>query len=760
MNEIRSETADKLYFNGLKPDGSYGLPPKTAKELADHIWADRKREKALAIQLEQALRNTDKVVEIAKFLIEQSLACLVGQGLSREAWIEALARHLLTTILGPEAAGEGNVQELARKLEVDTPQEVEKIVRAFLRKGLGNQELRELLLPQKTDEAANYRESLRQRIQHVGLAITRELLGPEQALVLESTPAARAVWLAKLCQHLRELPIESLRALRESSSIVTDSIRQLVTKLRELPDTGSDWHTHLIHELDPTPRLWKAMAWPTLIDILECNLSPIVQAGSTLQVDWGALLVALKAWLDVLVQATGTRGLVPWADPLKLDEAGWGVIFPALMPPERVEAIRTALHPLLALREQQAGPLYKIYTSGGGYRPREDARAFLRRYGTEPSQPANPRETGMPYYLLLVGSPEEIPFEFQYGLDVQYAVGRVDFDDIEGYRAYARSVVAAEQENFRLAPDVVFFPVSNEGDEATRLSAQHLVKPVAERLQKRIAVARSGDEATTFPDWNVTVVPSEQATRAKLLDVLHRDKAPALLFTASHGMQFDPDDLAKQRAYQGALVCADWQGPDEKRVLPEYYLSGDVLAAHGDANLLGTITFLFACYGAGTPKIDDYYRQAYMDKGDVIAEQPFVAALPKAMLSLAQGGALAVVGHIERVWSLSYLGPEQRVGLGEPRRDEHLAVFESTMDRLLHGYPVGAAMDHFDVRYAALATELTAAFESITEPNDFQLAELWTANHDARGYVILGDPAVRLKVALTAAEATPRHDLT
>lgn len=760
MNEIRSETADKLYFNGLKPDGSYGLPPKTAKELADHIWADRKREKALAIQLEQALRNTDKVVEIAKFLIEQSLACLVGQGLSREAWIEALARHLLTTILGPEAAGEGNVQELARKLEVDTPQEVEKIVRAFLRKGLGNQELRELLLPQKTDEAANYRESLRQRIQHVGLAITRELLGPEQALVLESTPAARAVWLAKLCQHLRELPIESLRALRESSSIVTDSIRQLVTKLRELPDTGSDWHTHLIHELDPTPRLWKAMAWPTLIDILECNLSPIVQAGSTLQVDWGALLVALKAWLDVLVQATGTRGLVPWADPLKLDEAGWGVIFPALMPPERVEAIRTALHPLLALREQQAGPLYKIYTSGGGYRPREDARAFLRRYGTEPSQPANPRETGMPYYLLLVGSPEEIPFEFQYGLDVQYAVGRVDFDDIEGYRAYARSVVAAEQENFRLAPDVVFFPVSNEGDEATRLSAQHLVKPVAERLQKRIAVARSGDDAAAFPDWNVTVVPSEQATRAKLLDVLHRDKAPALLFTASHGMQFDPDDLAKQRAYQGALVCADWQGPDEKRVLPEYYLSGDVLAAHGDANLLGTITFLFACYGAGTPKIDDYYRQAYMDKGDVIAEQPFVAALPKAMLSLAQGGALAVVGHIERVWSLSYLGPEQRVGLGEPRRDEHLAVFESTMDRLLHGYPVGAAMDHFDVRYAALATELTAAFESITEPNDFQLAELWTANHDARGYVILGDPAVRLKVALTAAEATPRHDLT
>jgi len=266
-----SETADKLYFNGLKPDGSYGMPPKTPQELAAHIWADRKREKTLVTQLEQALKNTDKVVDIVNFLVVQSLACLVGQGLSREEWIEALARHLLTTILGAEAAGEGNVRELVRKLEVETQPEVEKIVRAFLRKGLGNHELRELLLPQKTDETTNYRESLRQRIQHVGLAITRELLSPEQALVLESTPAARAAWLAKLCQQLRELPIESLRALRETNNLVTDSIRELVARLRASPDTGSDWLTGLIHDLDPTPRLWKSIAWPTLIDILGRN---------------------------------------------------------------------------------------------------------------------------------------------------------------------------------------------------------------------------------------------------------------------------------------------------------------------------------------------------------------------------------------------------------------------------------------------------------------------------------------------------------
>ncbi len=750
-------TETPLYFNGIKPDGSYALPPQTPKALAEHILEGREQAQKLAEQLERAMKSTDKLVGLVKFLVERSLAWLDGAEVSREAWFTALARHLLTMLLGDEAAGVGQVQELARKLQEDPARKIEMLVRVFLKPTSTPQELKDLLLPQKPEEAGNYQENLWQLIQHDGLAIGRELLGAEKAAELERMPAARAVWLARLCQQLRELPIESLRVLSNSNTIITDSLGPLVTKLQASPDAGSPWLTQLLRDLNPTPRMWKSFSWFGLIEILERDLTPIVQVEATQPVSWGPLLDALNAWLNSVLGPTKRAGLVPWADPLKLEEAGWGVIFPAAMPSNRLAAIQQALEPLLKWRKKQAGDLYRVFDGKEGYIAGEDARAFLRRFHADPSHPANPKETGVPYYLLLVGSPEEIPFEFQYGLDVQYAVGRIDFETPPDYAAYARSVVAAEQEAFRLAPEALFFPVTNPGDEATALSAEHLIKPVAERVEKRLAVARAADQSK-LPAWNIRVIPPEETQRARLLELLQRDKAPALLFTASHGMQFDADNLDEQRKYQGALVCADWRGPGQP-VSPDCYLSGEALAAQNDVNLLGTIAFLFACYGAGTPRLDDYYRQAFMDKGEVIAERPFIAALPKAMLSLARGGALAVVGHIERVWSLSYLGPEERRGLGKARRDEHLAVFESAVDRLLHGYPVGAAMDYFGSRYAALSTELTAAFDAFNGPDEYQLAELWTANHDARGYIILGDPAVRLKVAPTPAAATPRQDL-
>jgi hypothetical protein len=188
------------------------------------------------------------------------------------------------------------------------------------------------------------------------------------------------------------------------------------------------------------------------------------------------------------------------------------------------------------------------------------------------------------------------------------------------------------------------------------------------------------------------------------------------------------------------LLCQDWPGPNAWRgeIPHDYFLAGDDLTS--DANLLGTIAFFFACFSGGTPLYDEFSKQAFKTKREVMAEHPFVAALPKAMLSLSKGGALAVVAHVERAWGTSFLGP---------RQTEQIVVFESALERLLKGHRVGSAMDYFNARHAALAAELCQQLESIEfgmRYDPYELAGLWTANNDARGYVVIGDPAVRLQV--------------
>ena len=423
-----------------------------------------------------------------------------------------------------------------------------------------------------------------------------------------------------------------------------------------------------------------------------------------------------------------TYGAAAGIDLSDLSETGWGVIFPFGPDPK----IRAALEPLLSLRKQQANSRkegrYKEFSGSAGYRPGESNRDFLARCGVEASQPADP-DRGVPYFLLIVASPEQIPYRFQYQLDVQYAVGRIWFDSLEEYAQYAQSVVDAETRKIRVGRKAAFFGVQNADDPATSLSAMEMVKPLAEKLPQLLA-----DDG--LKPWKIVSIIGAEAKKDRLARLLGGAETPSVLFTASHGMGF-PNGDSRQFAHQGALLCQDWPGPRAGTgpIRPDYYFAGDDIGA--DANLQGMIAFHFACYGAGTPKMDDFAHLAFRNPVE-IAPHAFVASLPKRLLGHQKGGALAVVGHVERAWGYSFYW--NRIG-------RQLQTFESALYQVMSGQRLGCAIDYFNSRYAALSTELTSELEEIKfgkEPDNDYLAGTWTAHNDARSYVILGDPAVRL----------------
>ncbi len=410
------------------------------------------------------------------------------------------------------------------------------------------------------------------------------------------------------------------------------------------------------------------------------------------------------------------KGVVAGIDATRPAEAGWGVVFPRDVDPGVRDALRDLCEHRKKLATAETAHRFRELT----YLPGESSLNFLARHGSGPG-PVDPDK--VPYYLMIVGDPQAIPFSFQYRLDFKYAVGRIAFATPGEYAGYARSVVNAESGGAVRRRRASFFAVENPDDRATELSSRMLVQPLASGL------------AAALPDWEIETVSGQAASKARLGRELHGADRTAFLFTAGHAAFFSGQKSDHQRDRQGALVLSDWPGPRSwTGAVPEahYFAARDL---DPEASVHGLVGFHFACFSGGTPRFDAFAGDSWRQRVP-IAPAPFVAHLPQRLLAHPRGGALAVIGHVDRAWETSFLWQ----GAGA-----QLAVFRSTLRKILEGCPVGHAMDDFGQRYAELAMELQAEkYEAGERTDDLLTARLWTAYHDARGYVLLGDPAVRL----------------
>jgi Peptidase family C25 len=436
----------------------------------------------------------------------------------------------------------------------------------------------------------------------------------------------------------------------------------------------------------------------------------------------------IAQWIQRKGETTAGFGLPFDVDPLDIAQAGWAVVFPE----GTADDVKDAVALLIEHRRKVVpAEIFKILD----YKANETTRDWLARQGVgggdvDPSI--------VPYYVLLVGDPSLIPFSFQYMLGLDYAVGRLAFDTAAEYKQYAASVIAYET-----APAVatrksmVYWGPRIEGDDATTMSADCLLKPLIEGIP-----AGDGKPAQPPATQKVGVavrsILAADATKSALADVLHgrNDNRPALLFTASHGLGLSADN-PMQPFRQGALITQDWPGHGSPR--QNHYLAAADIG--DDADLHGLVAFFFACFGAGTPELDNFLR-APGQEPSVLAPKPLVAPLPKRLLAHPKGGALAVIGHVERAWGYS---------IQPPNVGTQILPFRNTIGRLLSGCPVGHSMRDFRDRYASASTALLSTMDGsgagTGKLSNDELVLRWIERNDAQSYVILGDPAVRIRAA-------------
>ncbi|MGB7874347.1 MAG: C25 family cysteine peptidase [Anaerolineales bacterium] len=405
----------------------------------------------------------------------------------------------------------------------------------------------------------------------------------------------------------------------------------------------------------------------------------------------------------------------------EISEAGWGVIAHESLSEEilhEIEKLRSHRKTHGNISDKLCPEIIKLTGI-------PDYRKFLAERNVSPGF-GNVEK--LPYYLLIVGGPEVIPFRFQYELATEYAVGRIAFKTRESYQAYIEQLIAYETAaTIPTERKIAFWSPANIDDQATSISSRFLVNPLYDDLDPQINLQKElfiGDK------------PGREASKKNLTGLLNRKKAPALLFTASHGLGHQIIDSEEKMLLQGALVTQDWE--KGKSITSDALFSGNELA--NGANVHGMVHLAFACFGAGTPAQDDYekdYSSPILQP--YTSQYPFISHLASQELV---NGALAFIGHVDRTWAFSFIGERQL----------HLEGFERAIRNMLLGkraWPIGHCLRDIYDKALHLSKSLLEDLHDMKFGRIFPpriIADKWVERNDARAYALIGDPAVRLRV--------------
>jgi hypothetical protein len=462
------------------------------------------------------------------------------------------------------------------------------------------------------------------------------------------------------------------------------------------------------------------MSWPTTFNINAWNgEAPASAAVSAQALDW--VTGTKQLHVTESLAPPDDADLADWRNP----GVGWGLILPERpgLTPAQLATAADAPEPIRQLlKERNNAPVFR-------YRPDSPDRfTLLRNYAAgkdisiDPAIPSGTGTDALPQYLLIYGSPAEIPWDFQYVLNATCAVGRLDLqgDALENY-------IQALLNNWQDAASQI--------DQAVMWAVDFGAGDISHLMRNAIAatVYQAWSQDSTLHDKAVFFdgsTPGSQANAASLIAALSAKK-PALVVTTSHGQTGPLGDPAALKQKLGLPVDQDNKTLDPEQLLATWEPDGAIWYAHACCSAGSDATTIFdGLVDAGSP-IDQVLK-------GVASLGAQVAPLPTALLG-AKKPLRAFIGHVEPTFDWT---------LRQPSTGQFLT---NSLKRVLYNkvykaQPIGLAFREYYLPLGALSIQYDRAlvdFKNGKETHEIMLF-CQLASRDLQSMVILGDPTAVL----------------
>jgi len=463
------------------------------------------------------------------------------------------------------------------------------------------------------------------------------------------------------------------------------------------------------------------MNWPTTLTI-NAWTGPQGQPSAPLDPHQAASWAVKRKIPEIprLLAAPEPVDLRDWFD----NKVGWGLVLPeneAIPEKERALALDAPepIRHLVAARSQ--APVFRC---------RKDLNnRFLRRYYNDHpprdiSITGSPRGTGdqcLPRYLLIYGTPEEVPWSVHYVLNTAAFVGRLDLTG-EGLKHYVDALLNNWAGAASRPEQPVVWAVDHGHPDITWLMRGAIATPIAKKL--------AGDNQI---GEKLHSLAGADATAQSLTRTL-KDRHPALIVTTSHGMTGPLNNPTLMAQQLGWLVDHDYALLDPAALLSEWQPDGAVWYAH-------------ACCSAGSDAQSGY--QGLVAAGSPVAETlaavadlgARVAPLPKLLLG-AEKPLRAFIGQVEPTFDWTLRQPETGQVL--------TASLQNAVYNRMHRKrpePVGLAFEECYRHVGELLSQWNQALRQVTQGIEgAELVALRTqlTALDRQSMVILGDPTACL----------------